>query len=93
MNGAKRKTHQRRSADQWRALFEEQARSGLSQQAFCEAHDVSLSSFYSAKQRLTSVREATNCDFVPVDLGFGRDSGWQVEVALGESITLRFHRR
>lgn len=93
-NEAKGKTHQRRSPDQWRALIEKQAHSGLSQQGFCEAQGVALSSFCSAKRRLGSLSEATlDAGFVPVDIGLGRDINWQMEVALGETITLRFYRR
>jgi hypothetical protein len=93
MNEVTTKAYQRRSADQWLALIEEQASSGLSQRVFCEARGISLSSFYAAKQRLVSTSdEVDDTDFVPVDLGFDRASGWQVEVALGETVTLRFTR-
>ena len=47
-----RKRHQRRSPDQWRALIEAQARSGLSQAAFCEREGLCAGSFWNWRRRL-----------------------------------------
>lgn len=93
MSEAPRKAYQRRSQDQWQALIEEHASSGLSQPVFCKKYSVSLSSFYAAKQRLGSTsNELPEAAFVPVELGCDRNCDWQVEVALGETITLRFYQ-
>ncbi len=93
MNDAASKAYQRRSQDQWHALIEEHASSGLSQSAFCKKRSVSLSSFYAAKQRLGSTSDALpESAFVPVELGCDVSSDWRVEVAFGETITLRFYQ-
>lgn len=59
----------RRSAEQWSQLIEEQARSGLSQRVFCEAHGLGHSSFAKAqaRHRVPDVTEHSNeaCEFVP----------------------------
>ena len=49
----------RRSAEQWHALIERQSASGLSQGAFCDAEELSLSTFRRWKQLLAE-REIPN---------------------------------
>ena len=50
MNESKRR-YVRRSHDQWRELIEEQARSGLTQAAFCASRSLSVTSFQQWKRR------------------------------------------
>ncbi len=46
--------HVRRSPSEWQQLIDEQARSGLSQTAFCAARAVSTTSFQHWKRRLAA---------------------------------------
>jgi len=41
-----------RTAEDWRAIIEEQRHSGLNQTQFCRLHSITRSAFFNAKQRL-----------------------------------------
>ena len=87
----------RRSPADWLALFDDQARSGLSQLRFCEQHDISTSAFYNAKSRIEhkagAARSPTPDDFLALTLPSQRDaSGWDIELCLGSEVVLRIRR-
>ena len=81
----------RRSREQWQRLLEEQAASGLTQTAFCQANGLSLASFQNWKRRL-----ATESPTQPwVELGTLEQTpgpGWDIELDLGDGICLRLRR-
>jgi len=51
-------SRQFRSAEQWRRIFTEQQRSGLTVAAFCQERGISQGSFYAWKKRLRPVAAA-----------------------------------
>lgn len=87
----------RRSQGDWLALFDAQARSGLSQLRFCEQHGVSTSAFYNAKSRIEhkagAARSPTPDDFLALSLPSHADAdGWDIELCLGGEVVLRIRR-
>lgn len=94
-------TRTRRTADQWRKLIAEQADSGLSQAAFCKHEQLALSTFANWKRRLSGKTRTTACDqpqpsaFPWIDLGAvtGSAPGWEIELDLGDGMSLRLRRR
>lgn len=87
-----------RRREEWRALFSEYEASNLSQKAFCERHQLSMSSFYQWKKRLSS--DAPNeTNFIDISHQFQGDSfepekpeptpAYQIELELGFGIVLR----
>lgn len=82
----------RRGRDEWQRLVDEQAGSGLTQAAFCEAQGLSLASFGNWKRRL-SPRESTEQPWFELGaLGDAGSSGWDIELQLGDGICLRLRR-
>ena len=84
----------RRSRSDWRQLIDEQARSGLSQRAFCAARALSVKSFQHWKRQLAA-RSAPpsaawlDLDALPERLAAG---GWDIALELGDGICLRLRR-
>ena len=97
-----RKRHQRRSAEQWRALIEAQARSGLSQAAFCEREGLCAGSFWNWRRRLQdsvaqvtrdSIAESSPPPFVEIGTtSRALDAGLRVRLDLGAGIVLELSR-
>ena len=95
-----RTTHIRRSAKQWQSLITEQAECGLSQSAFCKRERLALSTFSLWKRRLSG----SECEPEPagqsedpctwIDLGQmgSGQSGWDIELDLGDGVCLRLRR-
>ena len=88
----------RRSKNDWLALFEAQAQSGLSQRRFCEAQGVSLKAFVNARTRYRESLSAgvRSNDFVPLVLSSPRAERGdmvEVELSLGGEVVLRVVRR
>ena len=90
--------HVRRSPNDWQQLIDEQARSGVSQRAFCAARALSLNSFQHWKRQL-AVPLAGPVAALPaawLDLGALPERpaavGWDVELDLGAGICLRLRR-
>jgi hypothetical protein len=87
--------HVRRSPSEWQQLIDEQARSGLSQTAFCAARTVSTTSFQHWKRRLAAAASPSSS---PTWLELGAlperpaTAGWDVELELGDGICLRLRR-
>ena len=81
----------RRGRDEWQRLIDEQAASGLTQSAFCQANALSLASFQNWKRRL--VAEAPGESWVELGtLNRSAGTGWDVELDLGEGLCLRLRR-
>jgi putative transposase len=83
----------RRSREEWQQLIDAQASSELTPAAFCQANGLSLASFQNWKRRLTAEPPAPVEPWV--DLGtFDRpsDSGWDIELDLGNGVCLRLRR-
>lgn len=88
----------RREAE-WQALLSEYAASNLSQKAFCDSHQLSMSSFYQWKKRLSSdtPNETSFIDIshqVRGDSSFEQEKpepapAYQIELELGFGIVLR----
>lgn len=92
----------RRTAQQWQGLIEQQHKSGISQKAFCQLHDICLSTFSLWKRRLkqiditpdqssTSDTEwiefPTHCDGAIPDKPL-----WDMELELPGGVILRMRR-
>ncbi len=83
----------RRSEKEWRELLAVQAGSGLSQRAFCVGRGLSLSSFTNARRRSAKAASTISAsEFVPVATNVSERCDWEIELALGEGITLRLRR-
>lgn len=81
----------RRSRAEWQQLIEEQARSGLTQSAFCASRGISVGSFGNWKRRLAG--EASPDAWLELGAVAGHGaSGWDIELDLGEGVCLRFRR-
>jgi putative transposase len=86
--------HVRRSRSDWQQLIDEQARSGVSQTAFCAARTVSTTSFQHWKRRLAAAASPSPSP-TWLDLGPLRESvaaGWDIELELGGGVCLRLRR-
>ena len=87
----------RRKAE-WQSLLSEYASSELSQKGFCELHQLSMSSFYQWKKKL-SIEPVGDTDFIDISAQVHDDSlnlvepakpsGYQIELELGFGIILR----
>jgi len=88
--------HVRRSRSEWQQLIDEQARSGLSQTAFCAARAVSTTSFQHWKRQLAAAASpspspaSTWLDLAPLRESVA--TGWDIELELGEGVCLRLRR-
>lgn len=91
-------TRTRRTAEQWRALIEEQASSGQSQSEFCKRKRLSLSTFTNWKRTLSLAssdrKESAPAPSPWIDLGSvgAKGSGWEIELDLGGGVCLRLRR-
>lgn len=89
----------RRSASEWHAIVAAYADSGMSQKAFCQREGLALSTFQYWKRRLRAdeVHSAPASESSPavIDLGAldDRPAGWEVEIALGDGVSLTLRRR
>ena len=97
--------NKRRSKSEWQRLIDEQTASGLSQKAFCGQRGVPLATFGYWKRKLQaespSAAAPTGSGTDTVSLadwvelpprGLVSDSGWQVELELGNGLCLRLRR-
>ena len=90
---------QKRTPEQWQQWVEAQAASGQTQVAFCADHDLSKSSFQHWKRRLQSNGRAASAAqpalFTPLSAASAPcepDTGWTIELDLGDGICLRLRR-
>ena len=86
--------HVRRSPSEWQQLIDEQARSGLSQTAFCAARTVSTTSFQHWKRRLAATAAAPSSPWLELGALPERPvaTGWDLELELGAGVCLRLRR-
>jgi len=93
-----RKLRTIRRETEWQSLLSEYAASNLSQKAFCESHQLSMSSFYQWKKRLSS-GEPNETNFIDISdqvrgHSFEQENpeqtpAYQIELELGFGIVLR----
>ena len=90
---------QKHTPEQWQQLVEAQAVSDQTQAAFCADHDLSKSSFQHWKRRLRSNGAAASAAspalFAPLldaSVPAESDTGWTIELDLGDGICLRLRR-
>jgi hypothetical protein len=86
----------RRQCAQWQRLVEEQARSGLTQQAFCARRRIAYATFCTWKRRLRDeahLADVQPSGFVEVELEDAPMADWDVELTLGEGVVLKVRRR
>jgi len=85
--------HVRRSPSEWQQLIDEQARSGLSQTAFCAARTVSTTSFQHWKRQLATTAAPSSSwldlSSLPAPAVVG---GWDIALELGDGVCLRLRR-
>jgi len=94
-----------RSLNQWKKILQRQEQSGLSVAQFCHQESLGLSNFYMWRSRLglsKSVESATLAASSFIDLGQLNDSDpvnassaserWELELNLGNGMTLKFRR-
>ena len=78
--------HVRRRPSEWQQLIDEQARSGLSQTAFCAARAVSTTSFQHWKRQLAATAALPSAPWL--ELGAlperAAATGWDLELDLGD---------
>lgn len=85
----------RRSREEWQRLIDEYADSGLTQAAFCQAKGLGLASFQNWKRRLAAEAPALPSTEPWLELGAlteQRPSGWDIELDLGDGLSLRLRR-
>jgi len=93
-----RKVRTIRRKKDWEVLLAEYKVSALSQKAFCQRHQLSMSSFYQWKKKL-SIEPVGDPDFIDISTQLHDDSlnlvepakpsGYQIELELGFGIILR----
>ncbi|WP_111747079.1 IS66 family insertion sequence element accessory protein TnpA [Salinisphaera orenii] len=87
---------QKHTPEQWQQLIDAQAASSQSQVAFCAEHGLSKSSFQHWKRRLKAgdiPAAPPPALFAPLaDESTDTDSGWTIELDLGEGLCLRLRR-
>jgi putative transposase len=85
----------RRSAEQWRKIFDELQASGLDRKTFCERRGLGRETLRRAERRLeraASVRSRF-VEVTPVPVVVEPSRGWDVELELGDGVVLRLARR
>ena len=93
----------RRSKNEWQALIDEQATSGLTQRAFCDQRGIPLATFGYWKRKLRAERCAlpaepdvdmsSSSDWIGLPIQGGTAGGsWQIELDLGNGLCLRLRQ-
>lgn len=86
----------RRTEVQWQEIFSAYEASGLSQAAFCRREGLALSTFQYHRRRGRAAAEPAGEDPAVIDLGTlagDRPGDWEVEIALGDGVSLTLRRR
>lgn len=97
------KPSNRRSAAEWQILIGQQQESGISQKAFCELHNICLSTFTLWKRKLTqtavippSQQSLADPEWLELpanlDSAVPEKSKWDMELELPGGIILRMRR-
>ena len=82
----------RRTADEWRELISEHARSGLTQSEFCSQHAIRLATFSKARQRLSGTDKASTNrlpEFVAVATTTHDAGHWELELEVAQRVVIR----
>jgi len=74
---------------QWHALLDAFERSDLSVKQFCTEQELTVSSFHLWRNKRRAV---TKEQFVPLAAPAVAPSGWEIELSLGDGMTLRMRR-
>lgn len=87
----------RRTASDWEQIFAAFEHSGLSQTAFCRREGLALSTFQHWKRRLAACEQTQPSPEQPAMIELGslddRSAGWEVEIKLGDGVSLTLRRR
>ena len=97
MTATKRRRWVRRSTDEWRELLGQFECSGQTQEQFCAAHDLALSTFSRWREKLRGAamdepvasREAMFVELASEQL----EQRWDMELDLGAGVVLRLRRQ
>ncbi len=92
MTSQRKPRAKRRTPALWRALFAEQARSGLSVKAFCAQRGIGYSTFARWKSALSGAEQTAPQTLSFIELSPPQspsNGGWDVELTLGPDIILR----
>lgn len=89
INTASRKKQVRRTEAQWHSLLDAFERSELSVKQFCAEHELTVSSFHLWRNKRRAVAKE---QFVPLVAPTVSPSGWEIELSLGDGMTLRLRR-
>lgn len=81
----------RRSAEQWQAIIDEQTNAGVSARQYCKSNDLSYPVFCKWRRRLAPNDPAPLMDLTGL-VTPQRPSAWDIELDLGDGITLRLRR-
>ena len=86
----------RRGLEQWRELFNRFEHSGQTQEQFCAAHDLGLSTFSRWRKRLCRQSPMDSSDALFVELAQAAPApsvqSWDVELELGGGMCIRLRR-
>jgi len=86
----------RHSAEQWQAIMAAYEASGLSQEVFCAQESLAMSTFSKWRKQLVNgvTNAAANPMFVDLSTFAGRDrhSAWDIELTLGDGMSLRLRQ-
>ena len=77
-------THQRRSAEEWRGIFERRAASGLSIATFCQREGIAHSSYARWQTQLAHAARDAGTALSPTGVGFV-DAGVLAQHATGDT--------
>ena len=77
-------THQRRSAEEWRDIFERRAASGLSIATFCQREGIAKSSYERWRTQLAHAARDAGTALSPTGVGFV-DAGVLAQHATGDT--------
>lgn len=83
-----REAHTRRSQSEWQQLVNEQASSGLSIKAFCAHNHIPYVSFSNWRRRLSKNDSPSPLIDLSALMNESRQSGWLIELDLGNGIKL-----
>ena len=96
------KPYSRHSAEQWLNIITQQIESGLTQKAFCQSHNISMTTFSNWKRKLNTPSTDPRTDEpnshhdwieLPTELPQATDhQGWHMELELPGGVILRMRR-
>lgn len=87
-----RRRRPRRTRHQWQSLISEFQHGNEDITAFCQRHDISRTSFYHWQRRLQSQAHESDL-FIELSPPATSVPCWDIELELGDGMTLRMRRR